>query len=131
MDWSPQLWVACFDDDEQNARLASRAWEDNGLDIPENFLDTLLAFLGEPRNFIHSCSQLMTGSGHSNEYVRSSTARAIAGALDQHPQTILSTLSILENYYREKVPFSVDLFAFRTTAVFSRPKFWLQNLMNM
>ena len=47
MDWSPQLWIACFDDDEQNARLASRAWEDNGLDIPENFLDTFVTFLGE------------------------------------------------------------------------------------
>jgi hypothetical protein len=47
---------------------------------------------------------LLIGSGHPNEYVRSSTARAIAGALEQHPQTIVQTLSTLENYYREKVP---------------------------
>jgi len=47
MDWSPQLWIACFDDDEPNARLTSRVWEDNGLDIPENFFDTFLTFLGE------------------------------------------------------------------------------------
>ena len=53
MDWSPQLWIACFDDDEQNARLANRAWEDNGLDIPENFLDTFLTFLGESSTFVH------------------------------------------------------------------------------
>jgi len=47
MDWSPQLWIACFDDDEQNTRLTSHVWEDNGLDIPENFIDTFLTFLGE------------------------------------------------------------------------------------
>lgn len=47
MDWSPELWIACHDDDEQNARLARHAWEDNGLDVPEKFLDSLLNFLGE------------------------------------------------------------------------------------
>jgi len=46
MDWSPELWVACHDDDEQNARLARHLWEDNGLDVPETFLDDLLTFLG-------------------------------------------------------------------------------------
>ena len=39
LDWSPRLWIA---------RLASRAWEDNGLDVPECFLDSLVSFLGEP-----------------------------------------------------------------------------------
>ena len=46
MDWSAELWVACHDDDEQNARLAHHLWEDNGLDVPETFLDDLLPFLG-------------------------------------------------------------------------------------
>ena len=46
MDWSAELWVACHDDDEQNARLARHLWEDNGLDVPETFLDDLLPFLG-------------------------------------------------------------------------------------
>ncbi|KAG1893588.1 uncharacterized protein F5891DRAFT_985734 [Suillus fuscotomentosus] len=39
LDWSPQLWIACHNDDKQNARLANHAWEDNGLDVPEDFLD--------------------------------------------------------------------------------------------
>lgn len=47
MDWSPELWIACHDDDEQNARLARHAWEDNGLDVPENFLDSLVEYLGQ------------------------------------------------------------------------------------
>ena len=46
MDWSAELWVACHDDDEQNARLAHHLWEDNGLDVPETFLIDLLPFLG-------------------------------------------------------------------------------------
>lgn len=46
MDWSSELWVACHDDDEQNARLAHHLWEDNGLDVSETFLDDLLPFLG-------------------------------------------------------------------------------------
>jgi hypothetical protein len=49
LDWSPALWVACHDDDEQNGRLARHAWEDNGLDVPEVFLDQLLPFLGKYR----------------------------------------------------------------------------------
>jgi hypothetical protein len=46
MDWSAELWVACHDDDEQNARLARHLWDDNGFDVPETFLDDLLPFLG-------------------------------------------------------------------------------------
>ena len=35
------------DDDEQNARLANHVWEDNGLDVPEDYLEDLLPFLGK------------------------------------------------------------------------------------
>jgi hypothetical protein len=46
LDWSPELWIACHDDDEQNARLARHVWEDNGLDVPETYLDELVLYLG-------------------------------------------------------------------------------------
>ena len=46
LDWSPELLIACHDEDEQNARLARHIWEDNGLDVPESFLDHLLEYLG-------------------------------------------------------------------------------------
>ncbi|KAF9232418.1 armadillo-type protein [Melanogaster broomeanus] len=68
LDQSTQLWVACHDDDEQNARLANHAWEDNGLDVPENFVE-LLDLLG-----------------HDNAYVRTSSTAAIAEAVEHHPQ---------------------------------------------
>lgn len=46
LDWSPELWLACHDADEQNSRLAHHIWEDNGLDVPEEFLNDLLPLLG-------------------------------------------------------------------------------------
>ena len=47
LDWSPELWIASHDEDEQNTRLADHIWDDNGLDVPENYLYTLIAYLGE------------------------------------------------------------------------------------
>ncbi|KAJ7334076.1 armadillo-type protein [Mycena albidolilacea] len=85
LDWSPELWVACHDDDEQNGRLARHAWEDNGLDVPEVFLDQLLPFLG-----------------HDNAYVRRGAAAAIAESVEHWPQAVHSTVATLRQYYRDK-----------------------------
>ncbi|KAF8216432.1 ARM repeat-containing protein [Mycena galopus ATCC 62051] len=85
LDWSPELWVACHDDDEQNGRLARHAWEDNGLDVPEVFLDQLLPFLG-----------------HDNAYVRRGAAAAIAESVEHWPQAVHSTVATLREYYRDK-----------------------------
>ncbi|KAG2158689.1 armadillo-type protein [Suillus bovinus] len=85
LDWSPQLWISCHDDDEQNARLANHAWEDNGLDVPEDFLDKLMHYLE-----------------HNNAYVRTSTASAIAEAVIYWPRKSALTIAALQNFYREK-----------------------------
>ncbi|TFK45118.1 armadillo-type protein [Crucibulum laeve] len=85
LDWSPELWIACHDSDEQNARLARHAWDDNGLDVPESFLARLIEYLG-----------------HDHAYVRSSVAAAIAEAVEQWPQTIENSITVLQEYYREK-----------------------------
>ncbi|KAH0828924.1 armadillo-type protein [Lanmaoa asiatica] len=85
LDWSPQLWIACHDEDEQNARLASHVWEDNGLDVSEGFLGDMLALLG-----------------HENACVRTSSASAIADAVEHHPQAGHETIDALQALYREK-----------------------------
>ena len=46
LDWSVELWLACHDEDEQNARLATQLWEENGFDVPEKFCSELMALLG-------------------------------------------------------------------------------------
>ncbi|KAF7308577.1 TOG domain-containing protein [Mycena chlorophos] len=85
LDWSPELWLACHDEDEQNGRLARHLWDDNGLDAPDSFLNELLPLLG-----------------HDNAYVRSATAAAIAEAVQQWTQTLHATLVSLQDYYRDK-----------------------------
>ena len=47
LDYSEELWIAAHDDDEQNANLATHIWDDNGLDIPENYLAALIRYLSE------------------------------------------------------------------------------------
>ncbi len=46
IDWCPELWVACHDDDQSNARLAYNIWEDNGMDIKDTYVVDLLPLLG-------------------------------------------------------------------------------------
>ncbi|THG98438.1 hypothetical protein EW026_g3754 [Hermanssonia centrifuga] len=85
LDWSPELWIAFHDEDEQNSRLAGHLWEDNGLDVPQTFLPDLLNYLA-----------------HENSYVRSSAASALADAILQWPQSVTSTLVQLQDFYRGK-----------------------------
>jgi hypothetical protein len=42
-------------------------------------------------------------TGHQNGYVRTSSAAAIAEAVEHWPQTIKATLDALQEFYREKV----------------------------
>ena len=103
LDWSPELWIACHDDDEQNARLAEHLWDDNGLDVPESYLQSLIAYLGV-YSFWSSGTLLMTITAeHENSYVRASVASAIADAVELWPQSITSTVNALQDFYREKV----------------------------
>lgn len=62
LDWSPELWIACHDDDEQNARLARHAWDDNGLDVPENYMGELTRYLGKPDTVIATLGCSLTPS---------------------------------------------------------------------
>lgn len=47
MDYSNELWIAVQDADERNAQLASHIWDENGLDVNESILPTLLQSLGQ------------------------------------------------------------------------------------
>lgn len=43
----PALWIACHDDDAQNANLARQLWVGNALDVPEDVVSQLMPFLGK------------------------------------------------------------------------------------
>lgn len=59
LDYSEEIWIAVHDADEQNAKLAVHLWEDNGLDLPETYLASLLKYLGE----FTSCGMMSSADG--------------------------------------------------------------------
>ncbi|KAJ1305968.1 hypothetical protein OPQ81_010683 [Rhizoctonia solani] len=85
LDWSPEIWIACHDEDEQNARLARHLWDDNGLDVSSGYISELLPFLD-----------------HENKYVRAAVGEAIAESASTLPETLPQLMLTLEEFYREK-----------------------------
>ncbi|EIW69657.1 hypothetical protein TREMEDRAFT_73934 [Tremella mesenterica DSM 1558] len=85
MDYSQELWIAVHDADDQNSSLARHLWEDNGLDVPETYLSSLLTYLT-----------------HDTNAVRISTASALATAAQQFPSQVLPTLDGLQALYADK-----------------------------
>ncbi|TKY88745.1 hypothetical protein EX895_002376 [Sporisorium graminicola] len=85
LDFPVELWLACHDEDEENARLAEKAWEENGLDVPESFADPLIALLE-----------------HKNIYARDSSARALAAATEQHPEQVTTVVTKLCQLYKKR-----------------------------
>jgi hypothetical protein len=77
-------------------------WEDNGLDVPEAFLEELLPFLGG-YDLLFVQRRLFTAFlAHDNAYVRRGAAAAIAESVEHWPQAAHSTVNALQEYYRDK-----------------------------
>ncbi|KAG8988091.1 translational activator of GCN4, partial [Tulasnella sp. 427] len=85
LDWSPELWLANHDEDEQNGRLAAQLWEENGLDVPDSFFDDLVEFLS-----------------HQHSYVRRTTPIAVAAAVELHPTKSSLVAKRLRALWKEK-----------------------------
>ncbi|PWN28930.1 ARM repeat-containing protein [Jaminaea rosea] len=86
LEYSSELWLACHDPlDTENARLALKAWEDNGLDVPEEFGSTLIPYLEDDR-----------------AYVRRAAGQALAGAVELHPEALPTLLTSLYKLYEER-----------------------------
>lgn len=78
-----ELYIARFDKDEPNANLADAIWEDNGLDVPEEWRSKLLPFL-------------------ENDAVSAASARAIADAAAAYPNQVDDLLATLRELYASK-----------------------------
>lgn len=81
-----ELYLARFDDDEPNARLADAIWEENGLDIDEQFTSKIMPFVE-----------------HRHSAVRRAAASALADACAQYPGQLSSVCQALKDLYVEKV----------------------------
>ncbi|KAI8639859.1 armadillo-type protein [Parasitella parasitica] len=84
LDYSPQLWVACHDENESNAKLAKQQWEDNAMDIDEDFRDQLLAYVVSDSN-----------------YVRQAASKALAEAVEEYPEAVYDTLQAIYAKYKK------------------------------
>ncbi len=85
LDYSNELFMVRFDDEQPLARMADHIWEDNGLDIAPTFFEDLLPYLS------------------SNEgTVRLYAGRAIAEGASQHLDRIHDILEGLRLLYHEK-----------------------------
>ncbi|KAL7422316.1 translational activator of GCN4 [Cryptotrichosporon argae] len=110
LNYSPELFIATHDADEQNAKLAEHVWEDNGLDVPEVYLETLPGYLT-----------------HSSAAVRQGCALAIADAAEQYPAQIEPTLQTLQELYVEKSKLlqpEYDRFGMVISETVNRPDPW-------
>ncbi|KAG8955662.1 translational activator of GCN4 [Tulasnella sp. 424] len=85
LDWSPELWTAIHDEDEQNARMALHLWEENGFDVPESFFDDLVEFLS-----------------HQHNYVRRTAPIAVSEAVSLYPKTSSPIAKRLRALWKEK-----------------------------
>ncbi|KAI9014595.1 armadillo-type protein [Phycomyces nitens] len=85
IDYSPELWVACHDDNDTNAELAKLQWQDNAMEVEDTYKDQLLAY---------AVSDIA--------FVRSAASRAIAEALEHYPETASDTLEAIYALYKKK-----------------------------
>lgn len=80
-----ELYLARFDEDGPNARLADAIWEENGLDINEAFSEKILPFIS-----------------HRHASVRRAAAEALADACSQYPGQLATVCNALKELYVEK-----------------------------
>lgn len=79
---SKEVWLVCHDADEDIAELATVVWEENGLSEEKSLVFDSMDYLSNP-----------------DRHLRSSAARALAGAIATNPITFSSALQRLEETY--------------------------------
>ncbi|KAG0238098.1 translational activator of GCN4 [Actinomortierella wolfii] len=85
INFSRELWIACYDTDENNAKMAFELWEDNGMEVEPTYADDLLPLIV-----------------HNNAFVRDAAGKAIAGAVKLYPDTVTDTLNRIYVLYADK-----------------------------
>lgn len=101
MDWCPELWIATYDSDQQNIRLARHIWDDNGLDVPETFFINLRPPLGKQLLYC-SFNLLKEVVDHEKASMRTSCALSLTEAASQWLQSVPAIVRSLQDYYCEK-----------------------------
>ncbi|RIB06925.1 armadillo-type protein [Gigaspora rosea] len=85
IDFSCELWMACHDEDENNAKLAIALWESNGMDVEPSYNVELLSFVIREEKYVRECA-----------------AKSIGNASKYFPDSVSDTLSLIYEQYKEK-----------------------------
>ncbi|CAG8475625.1 4963_t:CDS:10 [Paraglomus occultum] len=84
-DFATELWIACFDEDTSCSRLATKLWDDNGMDIEDCYAVELLSFVV-----------------HEVENVRIAAAKALGNAVIYYQNTVSDTLQLIFQRFKEE-----------------------------
>lgn len=85
IDFSAHLWIACQDDEDENAETALAIWEEHEFAVTEDLVDQIPEFLFSPARS-----------------TRTAASKALAQALFEVPSKIDGVLASLEKSYREE-----------------------------
>ncbi|KAI9492588.1 armadillo-type protein [Zychaea mexicana] len=85
IDYSPQLFLASHDANEQNAELAETLWTEYAMDVEPTYKNQLLEYAVSESN-----------------YIRTAASKAIADAMEEFPDTVPETLNAIYALYKEK-----------------------------
>ena len=80
-----EIWLACHDDEEENAEIARTVWEENSLQIIESSSSLLMPYLES-----------------KDRQLRNAAARALQESLKRYPPQFTPFLDELETLYVEK-----------------------------
>ncbi|KXT18454.1 hypothetical protein AC579_8176 [Pseudocercospora musae] len=83
-DFYEEIWLACHDDDEENANIAHEVWEENELKIVSESAIKCLSYLES-----------------KDAQLRRAAARAVASAVKENPTSFQNVLSQLQSSYIE------------------------------
>ncbi|OLL26425.1 Translational activator gcn1, partial [Neolecta irregularis DAH-3] len=86
MGYCEEIWIACQDDDMVINELANKIWDDNGLEVKEESVSSLLMYLN-----------------NKSSYIRQVASKAISASIDEFPDKLRPVWNELSGLYRIKV----------------------------
>ena len=85
LDHSREVWIACHDEDEENAELAVAIWEENRLGVEEALVFQMLDYLRS-----------------THRPTRIAAARALGEAIEANPSTFAEAMDFLQKTYSQE-----------------------------
>ncbi|CAD6505328.1 BgTH12-00819 [Blumeria graminis f. sp. triticale] len=107
-EFSDEIWLACHDDKEENARLGREIWDENGFELTEILPSKMLPYLGE-----------------KDIQIRRAASKALSEAIRFQPHTFSIILENLKSSYQDlAMPLSPQLDEYGMPKKLDHSDFW-------